>query len=414
MKFINLQHNDLTGEFPRFLGSSVESIKLNHNGFTGKLPTNLGIRLTKLEELHVNHNNLTGLVPVEIDESDIDFVYGNNTEDKVRYIDRENVTLELEEEVVESKVKKGIKVEVRYRGGARYYLGIISRVRLNGTVDIDYDDGEREFGVKPELIKGNGHSEGKKLEIGQLCKVAFKISKRSKFEVDMKVEARYKGKTKYYTGVIKRIRSNGIVDITYDDGEKEFGVKPELVRKVKVNLQTTDETNRSDGTDEPEERKLEVDMKVEARYKGKVKYYAGKISKVCDNGTVDIQYDDGEKELGVKPELVRERVELITTTILRSGKISAINSNGTVNVDFDDNKNNKKSEVERRLVAPLREEAIEEDMKNVQDCWLGMGGGLEDLHNEGGDKDLKKWKGVGTHRDTKRVDSIGKNANRAP
>ena len=36
---------------------------------------------------------------------------------------------------------------------------------------------------------------------------------------------------------------------------------------------------------------------VEADYKGKGKYYAGKFSRVRANGTFDIDYDDGEKEL---------------------------------------------------------------------------------------------------------------------
>ena len=55
-----------------------------------------------------------------------------------------------------------MKVEARYRGKAKYYPGVISRVRLNGTYDIDYDDGEKEKGVGEELIRiiddGGGRS----------------------------------------------------------------------------------------------------------------------------------------------------------------------------------------------------------------------------------------------------------------
>jgi hypothetical protein len=36
---------------------------------------------------------------------------------------------------------------------AKYYPGVITRVRLGGKAfDIDYDDGEQEMGVKRELI----------------------------------------------------------------------------------------------------------------------------------------------------------------------------------------------------------------------------------------------------------------------
>ena len=58
------------------------------------------------------------------------------------------------------KLDVGTKIEARYRGKARYYPGRIARARLNGTYDIDYDDGEKEMGVDKELIKvvGGGSS----------------------------------------------------------------------------------------------------------------------------------------------------------------------------------------------------------------------------------------------------------------
>ena len=41
-------------------------------------------------------------------------------------------------------------------------------------------------------------------------------------------------------------------------------------------------------------------MKVEADYKGKG-YYPGRIKRDNRDGTYDINYDDGEKEIGVRP-----------------------------------------------------------------------------------------------------------------
>ena len=79
------------------------------------------------------------------------------------------------------RIEEGSKVEANYRGRGRYYPGRVSRVRLNGTMDIDYDDGEKERGVQAELIKsmesgsGGGGSGG------------------SSFREGEKIEARYRG-----------------------------------------------------------------------------------------------------------------------------------------------------------------------------------------------------------------------------
>jgi Ca2+-binding EF-hand superfamily protein len=48
----------------------------------------------------------------------------------------------------------------------------------------------------------------------------------------MHVEARYRGKTRYYPGVIKRANRDGTFDIDYDDGEKETYVEANLVRAL--------------------------------------------------------------------------------------------------------------------------------------------------------------------------------------
>jgi Histone methyltransferase Tudor domain 1 len=50
-------------------------------------------------------------------------------------------------------LQDGAKIEARYKGKNKYYPGVISRKRLNGTFDIDYDDGEKEYGVSKELIR---------------------------------------------------------------------------------------------------------------------------------------------------------------------------------------------------------------------------------------------------------------------
>lgn len=47
----------------------------------------------------------------------------------------------------------GSRVEARYKGGAKYYPGKISRVRLDGSFDVEYDDGECESRIGKLLIR---------------------------------------------------------------------------------------------------------------------------------------------------------------------------------------------------------------------------------------------------------------------
>jgi hypothetical protein len=103
---------------------------------------------------------------------------------------------------------------------------VISRNRLNNTFDIDYDDGEKETSVEMELIKvvnGAGEKGGDDM--------ADDVRDAS-IQDGAKIEARHKGKDKYYLGVISRKRLNGPFDIDYDDGEKETGVEMELIKVV--------------------------------------------------------------------------------------------------------------------------------------------------------------------------------------
>jgi hypothetical protein len=51
----------------------------------------------------------------------------------------------------------GDKVEARFRGGMKWFGGEITACNnADGTVDVLYDDGDRERGVKPEFVRGKG------------------------------------------------------------------------------------------------------------------------------------------------------------------------------------------------------------------------------------------------------------------
>ncbi|CAK4440136.1 unnamed protein product, partial [Aphanomyces euteiches] len=198
------------------------------------------------------------------------------------------------------KFKEGEKVEAQHKGKSKFYPGVISRCRLNGTYDIDYDDGEKETGVAADLIRSKEKSSPRK----KSSDTSEDEVKAKKFKEGEKVEAQYKGKSKFYPGVIGRCRLNGTYDIDYDDGEKETGVAADLIRSRE---KTSPKKSKSDDSteDEKQSKKLKEGDKIEAQYKGKSKFYPGVISRCRLNGTYDIDYDDGEKETGVSADLIR-------------------------------------------------------------------------------------------------------------
>jgi hypothetical protein len=156
----------------------------------------------------------------------------------------------------------GIKVQARYRGKRNSYPGVVSRIRDDGTYDITYDDGEVERGIKWDQIEViNGNSELNKemvknnaiAEEEVICDQPRQHSNQDEganeghdshdaprtalfdieplFSEGCKVEARYRGKSRYYPGTIRRLRLGGrAYDITYEDGEKEFSVESRLIR----------------------------------------------------------------------------------------------------------------------------------------------------------------------------------------
>ena len=160
-------------------------------------------------------------------------------------------------------------------------------MRKNGddSYDIRYDDGDEEKGVAADFVKA-----AEVVASDEAAPAPAPAARAAKvFEKGAKIEALYKGKKNWYSGVVDRYDEDaGTYDVTYDDGEVEKGVKQENIARA------------------PGDSELEVGQRIEAKYKGKKKYYPGKIARRGDNGTYDIAYDDGEEESGVARNLIRE------------------------------------------------------------------------------------------------------------
>jgi Agenet domain len=182
--------------------------------------------------------------------------------------------------------REGDKIEARYKGRERWFAGVIRRVNRDDTYDINYDDGERELGVAADLIRLAGSSSNKTTAPLQLR------------EGD-KIEARYKGRERWFAGVIRRVNRDDTYDINYDDGERELGVASELVRLIG----STSSSKKA--TDSSVDLQLREGDKIEARYRGRERWFAGTVKRANRDGTYDINYDDGERELSVATELVR-------------------------------------------------------------------------------------------------------------
>lgn len=165
--------------------------------------------------------------------------------------------------------RKGQIVEARFKGGKAFYLGKIRAVKHDGY-DIDYDDGDFEVNVKGELIRVPIREEGEKRSTRQDYRSSPRKSPRSGmkklrsslspvgrhskknreelsneddgesdtgvFNVGDEVEARFGGKSIWYKGRIKRANRDGTYDVSYDDGDKETGVKASLIRDQNAGL----------------------------------------------------------------------------------------------------------------------------------------------------------------------------------
>ena len=81
----------------------------------------------------------------------------------------------------------------------------------------------------------------------------------------MQVECNYHGQGKWFPARISNVRSDGTYDVMYDDGDKEFKMKPDTIRI----LEKVGHHKKIVGNvpvDGPDFKEGSV---VEARYKGK-------------------------------------------------------------------------------------------------------------------------------------------------
>ena len=169
----------------------------------------------------------------------------------------------------------GDRVEARFEGKAKYYAGAVAAVTATGY-DIAYDDGDRESNVAEDLIRRPlpataapepvvaeaPAAEAALLDVVEMCEGPDAVEEPITtpepeplaaaepaaavaaildvaepcdgpdrlFAVGDRVEARFQGKAKYYSGIVSAVTARGY-DVAYDDGDHETGVAEELLRR---------------------------------------------------------------------------------------------------------------------------------------------------------------------------------------
>lgn len=230
----------------------------------------------------------------------------------------------------------GDTVEAKYRGKNKYIPGKITRKRYDGSYDILYSDGERELCVSKDLIRTDSRFKQQDKERENDMKSPPKEQKQlnkevAELRVGDSVEAKYRGKNKYYTGKITRKRFDGSYDINYNDGDREVGVARELIKPA-TETHEQDENVQGFVRDNGIQQDLSIGTRIEARYRGKSKFFPGQITKRREHNLFDIRYDDGEEELRVSKDLIVSREKEQMEQLVRPGFAGSISDSS---ITFD-------------------------------------------------------------------------------
>ena len=133
--------------------------------------------------------------------------------------------------IEQNKLCVGNKVEAMYKNKGIFYPGKILAVVNDNHYDIQYDDGDFEYNVSKDLImvKSLDYVNGFKSN----------CTKDSSLAIGARVNARFQGGMKLYTGTITNCYSTestyeSTYDILYDDGDREYNVPL-------INIEVTDE-----------------------------------------------------------------------------------------------------------------------------------------------------------------------------
>eukprot|EP00940_MAST-03C_sp_MAST-3C-sp2_P002666 g2666.t1 len=203
--------------------------------------------------------------------------------------------------------ERGMAVEARYDGRRKWFAGIVRHVNDDGTLDINYDDGDKERGIETQCVRPKRLSKGDA------------------------VEARFGRRKLWLRGKIAAAYDDATYKIVYDSGDAEDEVPHRFVRYALV-----------------------VGSAVRAKSVNSGWWKSGRITEVHgrnDAATFDVRFRSGETARGLTRENVRgftrtfpvqSVVEVLpahtrdVVDVWSRGKIVRVRDDGTYDVEYED------------------------------------------------------------------------------
>jgi hypothetical protein len=201
----------------------------------------------------------------------------------------------------------GDVIEATRRGGLVYFSGRIAHVYSDGTYSIHYDDGDKDEHVKGKAIRNTGGTSVPYQTPAQLLQT---------FHIGDRIEATYKGGSKYYSGRITQVNRDGTYSIRYDDGDKDNHVNSKAIRSTAGTFAPS--STPAQPLQQLSPPTFQIGDRIETTHKARwtsyigasfhlrSRYYAGTITRVNTGGTYSIQYDDGDQCDNVKSQNIRK------------------------------------------------------------------------------------------------------------
>ena len=130
------------------------------------------------------------------------------------------------------------------------------------------------------------------------------------FRVGDDIEARYRGKSTWFKGVIRRVNNDNSYDIRYADGDQETGVDESLVRSLGGRRPSGVGSGGGGSSDVENSRSATSGSfrsgdKVEARFRGGARWFKATVKRPNRDGTFHLLYEDGDEERMVEKSLMR-------------------------------------------------------------------------------------------------------------
>ena len=132
-------------------------------------------------------------------------------------------------------IQEGDKVQGNYHGSGQWYPAVVDRVRGDGTVDLDYDDGDREVRMDLSLVRHPPpattittptttaatatNSTSSSTSVHNQSMISAVVEPDIPFQEGDEVEGNYHGSGAWHAAVVDRVRADGTFDLDYDNGD---------------------------------------------------------------------------------------------------------------------------------------------------------------------------------------------------